>query len=257
MRTASKFRHHEVLQQAIATTIWPFSAILKAKCWEDDIDPAWRADRLSIMREIQKIKFLQHPQLYERLLQTGDATLIHCAEDDLILASLPYAWFLRLEQFKADSQVLVHGLIHGTAPPFTLDVIVQADDGHTVKLSGETSYPAKKYDFGDVKQMSTQNIGQKKINFYRARVPLHLCKDEHYSRSIKLKLKWAGPTPSISSDFELQIESSVMIFPGCILWLLRSMYRFGQTSPLQPQAGRLTLSVTSSDNVLSVILAFT
>ncbi|KAK0529302.1 hypothetical protein OC842_004290 [Tilletia horrida] len=157
-----------------------------------------------------------------------------------------------LEHFKADRQVLVHGLIHGTAPPFTLDVIVQADDGHTVKLSGETSYPAKKYDFGDVKQMSTQNIGQKKINFYRARVPLQLCKDEHHSRSIKLKLKWAGPTPSISSDFELQIESSVMIFPGCILWILRSMYRFGQTSPLQPQAGRLTLSVTSSDNVLSV-----
>ncbi|CAD6940209.1 unnamed protein product [Tilletia laevis] len=79
---AAKFRDHPELQLAIANTKWPGDAIDKARNWIDYVPEDWEEECLSIMKEVQTLKYTQNNQLRARLLQTGDAELIFTSRMD-------------------------------------------------------------------------------------------------------------------------------------------------------------------------------
>ncbi|KAE8223483.1 hypothetical protein CF326_g8188 [Tilletia indica] len=79
---AAKFSKHPNLMLAMKNTKSSKDMLYKIQHWTDCIPEDWEEKRLPIMKEIQELKFAQHKQLRDRLVQTGDAELIYRSKTD-------------------------------------------------------------------------------------------------------------------------------------------------------------------------------
>ncbi|KAE8231929.1 hypothetical protein CF326_g3050 [Tilletia indica] len=79
---AARFAKHPNLMTAIKNTKWPGDVLDKIQHWADCLPDDWADKKLSIMKEIQELKFAQHKELRARLAQTGNAELIYSSTAD-------------------------------------------------------------------------------------------------------------------------------------------------------------------------------
>ncbi|KAE8219107.1 hypothetical protein CF326_g9023 [Tilletia indica] len=92
---AAKFSKHPHLVLAIKNTKSLKDMMYKVQHWADCVPEDWAEKRLSLMKEIQELKFAQHKQLRARLVQTGDAELIYKSKTDLSASEGAYSGDLK------------------------------------------------------------------------------------------------------------------------------------------------------------------
>ncbi|KAE8235974.1 hypothetical protein A4X13_0g9311 [Tilletia indica] len=80
---AAKFAKHPDLVVAIQNTTSSGDMLYKTQHWNEYVPEDWDEKSLSIMKEIQLLKFSQHKQLRARLVQTGNAELIYRSKTDV------------------------------------------------------------------------------------------------------------------------------------------------------------------------------
>ncbi|KAK0529313.1 hypothetical protein OC835_004379 [Tilletia horrida] len=83
----SKFEDAPDIQRNLIKTESLADHIAKAQIWAEEVSNTWASHRMQVMKEVLLLKFTQHRQLRERLLQTGTAELIYELKTDYYWAT--------------------------------------------------------------------------------------------------------------------------------------------------------------------------